>query len=174
MNTTIFLLLLISVPITGTGTCSAHIAIENRASATTAAGRCCLHLLPLRGGSSAPPPPAAAFGNSADDGWAAAGDSAAPGPMCQLTVLDRQGRVVHDRAIDSWADAEAAESVGDGARLPGGWEDADPTEAEAAEAWAALRAEARNPAAAALWINITLAEYRRAAAAAGGVPHGDR
>jgi hypothetical protein len=28
--------------------------------------------------------------------------------MCQLKVLDRQGLTVFDRAIDSWADADAA------------------------------------------------------------------
>ena len=109
-----------------------------------------------------------------------------PGPMCHLRVMDRTGHTVVDRPAGSWSAVAAAAASASG-KLEGrgrattaagedDWDGEDPGSVDLTpEAWARLAADAADdPHSAALGANITIIEYRRAAAEEGGVLAGDR
>jgi hypothetical protein len=92
-------------------------------------------------------------------------------PLFNLLATDRRYRLLQEQSVAGWRD------LGGGVTAGAECEDSAEAEATAAEAFAALSADAAaaDPHEAELWANVTLTEYRRAAAATpGGVLDGDR
>jgi hypothetical protein len=104
------------------------------------------------------------------------------GPMCTARTTDQHGRIIMERPVDSWAAVVAAAAAA--AKQVGGktaaiedeqQEDVEPDDDETRRMWAGFAAKAADDLhMAEHGANMTIIEFRRAAADAGGILTGAR